>query len=116
MKVYIDVNILYYFLTDHPEFGERSEKLIREYWGKLATSSLTVWLLYVLTKDKNVIRYLEELEIEILPLNFEILKIASEVQDLDFEDAIHYATMKVYGIKEIISNDRDFDRFCKRIF
>jgi len=41
---------------------------------------------------------------------------ASEIKDLDFEDAIHYATMKIYGIKEIISNDKDFDKFCKRIF
>ena len=91
-------------------------KIDKKILGKTCTSSLTVWLLYVLTKDKNVVKYLEDLEIEILPLTFEILKMASEIKELDFEDAIHFATMKVYRIKKIISNDKDFDKVCERIF
>lgn len=34
------------------------------------------------------------------------------VKILDFENAIHYATMKLNGISKIISNDSDFDRVC----
>jgi len=46
MKVYIDVNVLYYFLTDHSEFGDRSEKLIREYWGKLTIFSRLAFICF----------------------------------------------------------------------
>ncbi|WP_375140652.1 type II toxin-antitoxin system VapC family toxin [Nanobdella aerobiophila] len=41
---------------------------------------------------------------------------AKDIKELDFEDAIHYATMKYYNIDKIISNDKDFDKLCKRIF
>ena len=116
-RIYIDVNVLYYYLTAHEEFGERSKNLIERY--TLATSALTIWLLYVLTKLENVATILEELEIEILPLTSEIFEKARMLKKpKDFEDRIHLATMLEHGIEIILSNDKDFDEIPKirRIF
>ncbi|WP_456366555.1 type II toxin-antitoxin system VapC family toxin [Thermococcus sp.] len=48
----------------------------------------------------------------------EILSEAEKCQRLDFDDAIHYATMKAYKIDVILSNDRDFDKIkeIRRVF
>jgi len=116
-RIYIDVNVLYYYLTAHEEFGERSKDLIERY--ALATSALTIWLLYVLTKIENVATILEELEIEILPLTSEIFERARMLKKPeDFEDRIHLATMLEHGIEIILSNDKDFDEIpeIRRIF
>ena len=116
-RIYIDVNVLYYYLTAHEEFGERSKDLIERY--ALATSALTIWLLYVLTKLENVATILEELEIEILPLTSEIFERARMLKKpKDFEDRIHLATMLEHGIEIILSNDKDFDEIpeIRRIF
>ena len=116
-RIYIDVNVLYYYLTAHEEFGERSKDLIERY--ALATSALTIWLLYVLTKLENVATILEELEIEILPLTSEIFERARMLKKpKDFEDRIHLATMLEHSIEIILSNDKDFDEIPKirRIF
>jgi len=37
-----------------------------------------------------------------MPLTFEVLELAMDIEELDFEDAIHYATMKLSGIDVII--------------
>ena len=116
-RTYIDVNVLYYYLTAHEEFGERAKELIEQY--SLATSALTVWLLHVLTKLENVDTILEELEIEILPLTSQIFKrVRTLEKPKDFEDRIHLATMLEHGIRVILSNDRDFDGIpeIRRIF
>ncbi len=116
-RTYIDVNVLYYYITAHEEFGKRAKELIEQH--TLATSALTVWLLYVLTKLENVAKILEELEIEILPLKSEIFERARALKKpKDFEDRIHLATMLENGIRVILSNDKDFDGIPKivRIF
>lgn len=38
---YVDVNVLYYFFTAHPEYGEASRELIKRFAGRLATSAHT---------------------------------------------------------------------------
>lgn len=114
--IYIDVNVLYYYLTAHPEFGEKAKKYLEDF-DDLCTSALTVWILYVLTNLRNLPEILREIGVTILPLTFEVLSFATNVEKLDFEDAIHYATMKLNGINKIISNDGDFDRVdVERIF
>jgi predicted nucleic acid-binding protein len=46
-----------------------------------------------------------------------VLKFAIEFEKLSFEDAIHYATMKLNGINKILSDDRDFDKVdVERVF
>jgi len=116
--IYVDVNVLYYYLTAHEEFGARSKELLEEYSDYLATSALTAWLLYVLTRLENVAEILSELGIRLLPLTSEVLRLAIKMKiPKDFEDRIHLATMKQYNIEIILSNDRDFDLpNVKRIF
>ena len=107
--IYVDVNILYYFFTAHPQFGECSRELLRKYFGRLVTSSLSAWLLYVLIRDEKVIPALEEVA-TLLELNSEVLRRALSLKrPKDFEDRIHLATMQIYGIDTILSNDDDFE-------
>ncbi|RLE94023.1 MAG: VapC toxin family PIN domain ribonuclease [Thermoprotei archaeon] len=109
-KIYVDVNVLYYYLTAHPLFGEKAKSLLSKYSGMLSTSVLTVWLLYVLTGLENIDQILSELEIELLPLTANIISAARNLKKpRDFEDRIHLATMLKHNVHVIISNDRDFD-------
>ncbi|MCZ7356613.1 MAG: PIN domain-containing protein [Candidatus Methanoperedens sp.] len=51
--------------------------------------------------------------IVILPLTLEVLyhaKTLSKKHNLLFSDAIHVASCEVYGLKNIATNDKDFDR------
>jgi len=118
-KIYIDVNVLYYYLTAHPLFGEKAKSFLSKYSGMLSTSVLTAWLLYVLTGLEDIDQILSELEIELLPLTASILSNARSLEKpRDFEDRIHLETMLKHNIYTIISNDRDFDglRNITRIF
>ena len=119
----MDVNVVYYILTANEEFGIRAKELVEEYYGRMITSALTVWQLYILLQRKGNKRpelsnILPELGIKIVPLTPEILSEAEKCEKLDFDDAIHYATMKAYRTKVILSNDRDFDKIkeIKRVF
>ena len=124
MRVYVDVNVIYYHLTDNPEFSDRATDLLEEHYGSMITSSLTVWQLYVLLRRLNrkgkfnLMEILPELGIRVVPLTSEILAEAEKVEKLDFEDAIHYATMRKHGVKKILSNDGDFDKIeeIERVF
>ncbi|WP_457751508.1 type II toxin-antitoxin system VapC family toxin [Thermococcus sp.] len=121
MKAYVDVNVLYYFLTANEEFGERAKELLERYSGRLITSALTVWQLYILFRRQkskiDIADILPNLGIEVVPLTINILREAERCKKLDFDDAVHYTTMKAHGIRAILSNDRDFDRVdVKRIF
>ncbi|ASJ13290.1 type II toxin-antitoxin system VapC family toxin [Thermococcus thioreducens] len=124
MRVYVDVNVIYYHLTDNPEFSDRATDLLEEHYGSMITSSLTVWQLYILLRRLNrevrfnLMEILPELGVRIVPLTPEILLEVERVEKLDFDDAIHYTTMKRYGVKRILSNDRDFDKIeeIERVF
>jgi predicted nucleic acid-binding protein len=107
--VYVDVNVLYYFFTAHPQFGEGSRELLKKHQGSLATSALSAWLLYVLTRREEAVDALRNIAV-LLPLDAEILAEALHLErPREFEDRIHLATMKSYGIDTILSNDSDFD-------
>jgi len=109
-RIYIDVNVLYYYLTAHPLFGERSKRYLEEYGGLLVTSSLSAWLLYILTKQEDVPSLLEEIGVELVPLDVGVLREAARLdKPRDFEDRVHLATARRLGVRTIISNDRDFD-------
>jgi len=108
VKVYVDVNVIYYFLTANEEFGERAKSLLEKYSGDMITSALTVWQLYILFRRQkikpNITDILSDLGIDVVPLTVEILRRAEQCKNLDFDDAIHYATMKAYRIRKILSN------------
>ena len=116
--MYIDVNVLYYYLTAHEDFGERSKALIEAYSPRLVTSALTIWLLHVLTGLENLDEILEELGVEVVPLTSGIFRRARSLErPRDYEDRLHLATMMELGIGKILSNDRDFDGVgVERIF
>ncbi|NJF25698.1 type II toxin-antitoxin system VapC family toxin [Thermococcus sp. Bubb.Bath] len=122
MKVYVDINVIYYVLTANDEFGPRAKELIEGYYGRMITSALTVWQLYILLRRSGaklrISQVLEDLGVKVVALTPEIIKIAEECKKLDFDDSIHYATMKAHGINVILSNDKDFDRVedVKRLF
>lgn len=109
-KIYVDVNALYYYLTAHPEFGERSKKHLEMYSGQLVTSVLTAWMLYVLTRLEGIASILEEIGVELVPLDYSLLKEAEKLRKpKDFEDRIHLATALRAGAITMLSNDEDFD-------
>jgi predicted nucleic acid-binding protein len=121
LKVYVDVNVIYYILTANEDFGPRAKELVENYYGRMITSALTVWQLYVLLRRSGaklrVSGILEDLGVKVVALTPEVIKMAEECKKLDFDDAVHYATMKAHGVEIILSNDRDFDRVdVKRLF
>jgi len=117
--IYIDVNVLYYYLSAHPQFGERARSYIATWGGNLVTSSLSAWILYVLTRLENITSILDEVGVALVPLTASIMSGAEKLEKpRDFEDRIHVATMLELGIDTIVSNDRVFDGLVgiKRIF
>jgi len=127
---YVDVNVLFYWLVDHEEFGEVATKIVRriESGERAITSVLTVWLLHILLEETTenynpeiLIKKLEEIKfLRIVPLEFRHFKKALENMSkysLDLEDAIHLTIALEYGCDAIYSNDSDFDNApVKRIF
>ncbi|MEM1909172.1 MAG: type II toxin-antitoxin system VapC family toxin [Thermofilaceae archaeon] len=118
-RIYVDVNVLYYYLTAHPVYGEISKRYLEEFSGQLVTSSLTAWLLYVLTRVENIALILDEIGVELAPLDSAVLREATRLKKpRDLEDRIHLATALRLGAAAILSNDKDFDGIpgIRRIF
>jgi len=137
VKTYVDINVFVYWLGKHPSLGETAYQWIKKIEnaprGKYVTSSLSVYETLVtiagLTGSSLRDRYLVERVQEsivnlrglvIKPLTTEDLTQASELMkrfDLDYEDALHLSTALKSGAKEIVSNDKDFDKTeLRRIF
>lgn len=120
--IYLDVNILQYWLTADPNFGKRAKELLKQHSDKV-TSALTIWILFILNSgnEKIIVEAINAIDVNVVPLTIQELKdavILSESLGLDVEDAIHLATMKRLGINTIASNDKDFDKisWVRRIF
>lgn len=127
---YIDINIFVYWLGNHPTFGKQAHQWIKKIEeaprGKYATSSLTLYQTLVIMagltgknlKDQKLI---EEITnsitslpgLKIIPLTekdiIQATSLTKEYQ-LDYEDALHLAAALKSKAKEIISNDKDFDK------
>jgi predicted nucleic acid-binding protein len=127
---YIDVNIFVYWLGKHPKFGEAAYRWIqkieksppKEYF----TSSLAIYETMVIIaglvgknlKDaafvEDVTKSLTSIKgLTIESLTLEDLKTATDVMEdypIDYEDALHLAVASRIGAKEIISNDKDFNK------
>jgi len=127
---YVDVNVIIYWLGDHPDFGETATNIMEriEKEERALTSSLTPWLAHVVLK-REALRYsagelIESLgslrNLKILPLTMKKYSSAVDYMGkygLELEDAIHLASALRGGAKEIYSNDEDFDKTpLKRIF
>lgn len=134
---YVDVNIFVYWLGNHPLFGETAYKWIKKIEnaprGEYTTSSLTLYETLIIIagltgkslRDKRLVEevidsmtHLKGLLIR--PLKPEDLIQAVELMreyDIDYENSIHLAAALRKGAKEIVSNDKDFDKTkLKRTF
>jgi len=129
-EIYIDTNIFIYWLGNHPTFGEKAHQWIKRVeespHGKYATSSLTIYQTLVIIagltgKNLRDRKLAEEVThsitglpgLTIIPLTQEDMTRATSLMreyELDYEDAIHLAAALKSKVKEIISNDQDFDR------
>jgi len=127
---YVDVNIFVYWLGKHPVFGEIAyewiKKIEKSPRGRYVTSSLTLYEVLVIIagltdkslRDKvfveeviNSITNLKGLVIEPLkPEDFIRALDLMEEYSLDYEDSLHLSVAVRTEAKEIISNDRDFDK------
>ena len=127
---YVDINIFVYWLGRHPAFGEAAYEWIKKIEssprGRYVTSSLTLYEALVVIagltgrslKDRtliegvvNSITNLKGLVIE--PLRLEDFTRALDLMEeysLDYEDSLHLSTAIKAGAKEIVSNDKDFDK------
>ena len=127
---YVDVNIFVYWLGKHPKFGETAHEWIcriessasKEY----VTSSLAVYETLVIMaglagknlKDKTFAEdvvhsftHMKGLTIE--PIKIEDFTYATGLMGdykIDYEDALHLAVALRVKAREIISNDKDFDK------
>jgi len=120
---YVDVNVLIYWLGNDPLFGNQATKIVEriEKGERAVTSSLTLWLAHVLLSSLAE-RYSEEefvkkvrdlVFLRVEPLLFKDYEEAlkhMKLYGLDFEDALHLTTALRVGVKEIYTNDADFDK------
>lgn len=127
---YVDVNVIVYWLTDHPKHGDVATRIMEriESYEKAVTSSLTPWLVSVILSretenfdEKVLIERLAEIRnLKIAPLKMDTYHRAVELipkYKLDLEDSIHLATALEYNAEAIYSNDSDFDRCpIRRVF
>jgi len=127
---YVDINIFVYWLGKHPTLGKVALEWIRRIEvssrGSYVTSSLTLYETLVIMsglvgrslRDKtliegvvNPIMNLKGLVIEPLrPEDYTQALDLMEEYSLDYEDSLHLSVAKRKGAKEIISNDKDFDK------
>jgi len=136
-KRYIDVNILVYWVTNDPVFGESALKWVKNIENstgeKYVTSSLSIHETLVIVaglnhknlRDKtfteNVIKAITGIKgLIIEPLKPEdyimVIDIMGDYK-LDYEDSLHLAVAMRTGAKEIISNDKHFNTTpLKRLF
>ena len=126
---YVDINIFVYWLGNHPQFGNTAcewiKKIENSRHGEYVTSSLTLYETLVIVaglsgkslKDSAfveevvyAITHIKGLVIE--PLELEDLTKATNLMKeyhIDYEDSIHLAVATRTGVREIVSNDKDFD-------
>ena len=127
---YVDINVFVYWLGDHPAFGKTAHGWIRKIEeatrGRYVTSGLAVYECVVILagltgrnlKEESFIEAVVNAITGLKGLRIEEMKSEDVIQsvhlmkehEIDYEDALHLATALRVGAKEILSNDRDFER------
>lgn len=128
-EIYVDVNIFIYWLGRHPTFGEVAYEWVKKIdespRGKYVTSSLTLYETLVIIAGltgrslndrqlvEDIISSITSLKgLAIAKLEHEDYIQAIELMEeykIDYEDSLHLATALKIGVREIVSNDGDFD-------
>ncbi len=121
---YVDVNVFVYWLGDDPVFSEEATGIVEriEKGERATTSSLTPWLTHIalanaMARDYSEQKLIEKfreltfLRVEPLTLgDYEKAVGAMHRYGLDLEDSLHYTVAERLRIREIYSNDRDFEK------
>lgn len=121
---YVDVNVFVYWLGDDPVFGDEATGIIEriEKGERTATSSLTPWLTHVALVNARARNYSEEkltekfrelvfLRVEPVTIDdYQTAVTAMRRYRLDLEDSLHFTVAERLRIREIYSNDRDFEK------
>ena len=129
--IYLDANIFIYAAINNNKEGKICRDILSKVAFKktIANTSLLTWdeLFYAIRREKGRDKAIEEGKAFLKFPNLVFIKTDSGVIDKAQElienynikprDAIHVATMKLQNIKNIISEDKDFDRIIdiKRI-
>ena len=128
-KNYIDVNILIYWIMEHPEYGEKALDWIIEAETSpdtYITSALSIYESAIIIaglhgKTLKNQTLMEEIttsftdlkSIHFAPLTLQQLTEAPNLMakyNLDLEDAIHLAVALENNASRMISNDKNFDK------
>ncbi len=121
---YIDVNVFVYWLGDDPVFGDEATDIVErvEKGERTATSSLTPWLTHIALVNEAARNYSEKklmekfrelpfLRVEPLTLSdYERAVGSMHRYGLDLEDSLHFSVAERLRIKEIYTNDKDFEK------
>jgi len=128
LPVYVDANVIVYWLVSDPVHGERAMKLVRgiEAGNVAITSALSLvqvdWVMGSLFKAQVIKKHDPKRMVESVMgiQNLRIVRLESSIckralrhverYGLDLEDAIHLETALRYRCTEILSADKDFDR------
>jgi predicted nucleic acid-binding protein len=126
--IYIDTNVFIYAIENHPKYGSRCKKVLKDMENgriKAAGSILVlVEIINVLNKLNKELRHsarqldvslniaaIESLPITWLDLNLPIIERAAQYNyAINAIDYIHLATMELNQVNEIISADGDLDK------
>lgn len=130
-KRFVDSNIFLYALQAHPQYGKTAKNILEriDTEENAVTSLINIgevcWWLESHQKGDLVKEKIELIDailfLQIEPISLEdFLKAAAfkKTYNIDFNDRLSLAVMKRKQIKEIYSNDSDFDKveWVKRIF
>ncbi|MEM1538166.1 MAG: type II toxin-antitoxin system VapC family toxin [Candidatus Nezhaarchaeales archaeon] len=127
---YVDINAFIYWLGNHPSFGKTAcqwiKKIEKSARRKYVTSTLTIYQTLIIIAGltgknlknqelvEEIVNSVKNLPgLTITPLTVEDVTQAAKLMkeyDLDYEDALHLATALRNKAREIVSNDKDFDR------
>ncbi|MEM3041145.1 MAG: type II toxin-antitoxin system VapC family toxin [Nitrososphaerota archaeon] len=133
MVRFIDSNIFIYHIDRNPVFGEASQKILQrvESGEEAVSSTLVLEEVFIHVEQEYSARdipsvlysILSYVNLRIVPYTVEDMLRAAEILEdagfaLDWDDAIIAAVMERFGLKEIYSNDRHFDRVpsIRRVF
>ena len=99
MKIFVDTNILLDVLTQRERFYQDSAviwSLVEQGLVEGYISAISVNNVFYISKKLQNLQYAQELvdkilkDFQIIPLDYEILKLARTLQERDYEDLIQY--------------------------
>lgn len=131
MRRFVDTNVFIYVLTEDPRFFEISKRILGriEDGEEAVTSTLVVDEVCVFLEMHGRFREIplalssirSYVSMNVVSFAFEDMAKASKLVEqyrMDWHDCLNVVLMKKYGVEEVYSNDRHFDRVegIRRIF